>query len=376
MRPLSIKTGTALRLGAANIWRALFYRLGLRLGWNPVKRIAAEQPTAPFFWASSSCTPLDNALADDRMALTAFGWPADLDVTQGPPDWHKSIITGGVAPTVSWWQIPDFVDGLGDIKGVWEASRFDWLLAFARRAEQGDGGSLDRINTWLQDWCEQNPPYLGANWKCGQEASIRVMHLAMSTRLLGQVRAPAQGLIALLRAHLKRIAPTIQYAIAQDNNHGTSEAAALFIGGSWLVALSEEDRDAHRWMRQGRKWLENRAKRLIEEDGSFSQYSINYHRVMLDTYSMAEIWRRALELPEFSGGLVRKLKLATAWLGNMVSPDGGIHQTLAPTTVPVCFPWRIRTIGMFGHPCSSPRCCLPVSSLIQSPARTTSLFTY
>lgn len=323
MRPLSLKIGTAWRLGAANIWRALFYRLGLRLGWNPVNRIEAEQPTAPFFGASSSCTPLDNAMVDDRIALTAFGLPADLDVTQGPPDWHKSIITGGVAPTVPWWQIADFVDGLGDIKGVWEVSRFDWLLAFARRAEQGDGGSLDRINTWLQDWCKQNPPYLGANWKCGQEASIRVMHVAMSARLLGQVRAPAQGLIALLRAHLKRIAPTIQYAIAQDNNHGTSEAAALFIGGSWLVSLSEEDRDAHRWMRQGRRWLENRAKRLIEEDGSFSQYSINYHRVMLDTYSMAEIWRRALELPEFSGGLVRKLKLATAWLGNMVSPDGG-----------------------------------------------------
>ena len=40
----------------------------------------------------------------------------------------------------------------------------------------------------------------------------------------------------LVYIHLKRIESTISYAIAQDNNHGTSEAAALFIGGSWLLA--------------------------------------------------------------------------------------------------------------------------------------------
>ena len=49
----------------------------------------------------------------------------------------------------------------------------------------------------------------------------------------------------------------------------------------------------------GRYWLENRVAHLVEPDGSFSQYSINYHRVLLDTLCMVEIWRRAINLPMF-----------------------------------------------------------------------------
>ena len=73
----------------------------------------------------------------------------------------------------------------------------------------------------------------------------------------------------------------------------------------------------------GRKWLENRATRLIEPDGSFSQYSVNYHRVMLDTYSMAEHWRKVLELPAFSQKLYQQLQSATNWLYQMVQAETG-----------------------------------------------------
>jgi hypothetical protein len=125
----------------------------------------------------------------------------------------------------------------------------------------------------------------------------------------------------LIRTHLLRIAPTIQYAIAQDNNHGTSEAAALFIGGSWLASLG--DRDGDKWQCVGRKWLENRAARLIANDGSFSQHSVVYHRVMLDTYSMAEYWRRKMQLPPFSQRLVARLDTATRWLYQMTQIETG-----------------------------------------------------
>jgi hypothetical protein len=121
--------------------------------------------------------------------------------------------------------------------------------------------------------------------------------------------------------HLRRIAPTIQYAVAQDNNHGTSEAAALFIGGSWLEALNVEE--GRRWARAGRRWLENRAARLIGPEGSFSQYSLNYHRVMIDTYSLAETWRRQRGLPAFSLRLRQRLAAATAWLRHLTSDSTG-----------------------------------------------------
>src|SRR6185503_7196639 len=109
-----------------------------------------------------------------------------------------------------------------------------------------------RLNHWLSDWSVTNPPYHGPNWKCGQEASIRVMHLLVGAILLGQAHAPEPGLVALVAAHLQRIAPTMSYAIGQQNNHGTSEAAALFAGGDFLARAG--DARGLRWSALGRHW--------------------------------------------------------------------------------------------------------------------------
>ena len=92
----------------------------------------------------------------------------------------------------------DFKSGIEDIKTVWEASRFDWALSFAQLASQGDLKSLDQLNIWLDNWCEKNPPYFGLNWKCGQEASIRVIHLAIVAVVLGQDKSPLPNLLEFM----------------------------------------------------------------------------------------------------------------------------------------------------------------------------------
>ena len=178
-----------------------------------------------------------DAVTDWQTSSRLFSY-WQIPLTNDPPDWLANPLTGQriVAPERPWWLIPDFDPAVGDIKLIWEFSRMDWVLAFAQRARNGDTAALARLNAWLEDWCVHNPPYQGPNWKCGQEASIRVMHLACAALVLGQIRRPTTGLRDLVRVHLQRIAPTVCYAMAQDNNHGTSEAAALFIGGSWLAA--------------------------------------------------------------------------------------------------------------------------------------------
>ncbi|WP_256575159.1 heparinase II/III-family protein [Pseudomonas sp. PA27(2017)] len=225
-------------------------------------------------------------------------------------------------PLRPWWHIPDFDPKVGDIKLLWELSRFDWVLAFAQRGRQGDSAAMVRLNTWLQDWSQANAPYLGPNWKCGQEASLRVLHLAAAAIMLGQDADQAlPGLSALLVVHLQRIAPTRHYAVAQDNNHGTSEAAALFVGGSWLATLG--DPRGHAWAASGRALLCNRSSRLIGKQGTFSQYSLNYHRMMLDALSFAELWRLRLGEPVFNAGFQQRAHAAARWLYEMVDPVSG-----------------------------------------------------
>lgn len=322
MTGLLSKLRVGYALGLPNVMRAVGYRLGVRLGLNPVRRLQAKTPLGPFFDTQlSQGSKTDTPALWVSSALIFSYWP--MAVSNEPPDWLANPLTGKRVsdPDRDWWQIPDFDPEVGDIKLIWELSRFDWVLAFAKSAQQGDGGSLSKLNDWLSSWCESNPPYNGPNWKCGQEASIRVMHLAMAALMLGQVRSVTPGLRDLVHVHLMRIAPTVQYAMAQDNNHGTSEAAALFIGGSWLSALGVPEGDV--WAKKGRFWLENRAARLIGKHGSFSQYSVNYHRVMLDTFAMVEVWRKHLGLPAFSAVWNEKALAATHWLRNMVSPVNG-----------------------------------------------------
>jgi len=323
MTGLFTKARTAWGLGGGNIARAVGYNLGVKLGLNPVRRLKAATPRGTFFNMPSvtGALTIHDVTGWQSEALLFSRWPFTLPDT--PPDWLANPFNGQrvAEPERDWWRIPDFDPAVGDIKLIWELSRLDWVLPFAQCAHKGDPLALERLNAWLADWCEHNPPFKGPNWKCGQEASIRVMHLAMAALILGQVRATSPSLRDLVQLHLQRIAPTLQYAMAQDNNHGTSEAAALFMGGSWLVAVGVSEGD--NWARTGRRWLEDRASRLIGTQGSFSQYSLNYHRVMLDTFCMAEVWRRHLDLPAFSARWQSRTLAASQWLRHMVNPDNG-----------------------------------------------------
>jgi len=120
--------------------------------------------------------------------------------------------------------------------------------------------------------------------------------------------------------------PTIRYAVAQNNNHGTSEAAALFIGGAWL--MSQEltgtlQKVAQKWCKAGRRWLEDRVAALVGLDGSFSQHSVNYHRILVDTLCQVEVWRQDLQEASFSDRYMARSRLAVRWLAAMTDAGTG-----------------------------------------------------
>lgn len=311
-------------LGLVNLVRVFFYRVGAKTRFGAIRRIRSDNTQGPFFLNYQGKVVNFPALELWQQRARWFGWYSQRLNGSLPPDWCLNPFTGvrmESSQPLEWWQIDDFDSSVGDIKIFWELSRFEWVLAFAQKTKRGDETSIDRLNLWLEDWCRKNPPYYGCQWKCGQEASIRVMHLAIASLILGQVHDAAQGLIKFIEIHLQRIEPTISYAIAQDNNHGTSEAAALYIGGSWLSSLGCAK--GQKWQCTGAKWLINRAMRLIMPDGSFSQYSVNYHRVVLDTFSMVEVWRQHLNLPEFPSKYLLRVKQAANWLNAMVQSQTG-----------------------------------------------------
>jgi len=307
------------RLGLINIFRVARHRLLLRFGVHPVCRLKAEITPGIFFQEPAELIDLPASTAWNE-SLKYFDW-FELP-SEGVPNWFARPLSGGTdwQSSGAWWT-PTGISG-GDIKEIWDISRFSWVLALAQRAAKGDRAELDRLNEWLRDWSEKNSPYIGPNWACGQEASIRLMHLAVAAFILGQERVPSQSVLSFVRAHLARIELTLSYSLSQDNNHGVLEAAGLFVGGEWLCAASG-DASARRWADLGRKWLEERAKRLIFPDGGFSMYSVAYHREFLDALTICEFWRLRFDLPHFSSVFAERAKGAALWLKAFTNPVSG-----------------------------------------------------
>ena len=59
---------------------------------------------------------------------------------------------------------------------------------------------------------DKNPSYLGVNWACGQEAALRILHLAQAAIILDEVPTAHPALLHLIETCATRIAPTLHYA--------------------------------------------------------------------------------------------------------------------------------------------------------------------
>ena len=245
-----------------------------------------------------------------------LGWPVD---------WLLNPIVGARHHAdAHWCDYPTFSPGQGDVKDVWEPSRFAcafWLVrAYALTGDEKYPAAFWQM---FEAWCRQNPPNMGPNWKCGQEAAIR--SFAWCFALYGFWRSaetrPGRvcDMVKMLALHADRIDKNIGYAISQKNNHALSEAIGLLTIG----LLFPELRSAARWRGRGRTILEKEICRQIYDDGSFVQHSMNYHRVMLHDC----LWAiRLAELNDqpLSAELVRRVSLAGEFLQAMLDEASGL----------------------------------------------------
>ncbi len=293
----------------------------------------ASAATSARFARSEAVEPLEVAGSEavieaaERLVAGQLDYFGSMRVDAGsPPRWFHDPYRRVDFRDVSahWSRLADLNVG-GDIKVIWEPSRFAWCPVLVQAyLACGDPRYIDTANAWLADWQEMNPVNAGPNWMCGQETSIRLLHVLLADALLrkhASVRSPIDDFVAL---HCERIAMTRSYAIAQDNNHSISEAAALYVGGDWLARNRRDSGSlGRRYHSVGARTLERQAAKLILPDGTFSQFSVNYHRLMLDTLSLVEWWRRDNALSDFSGDFQAAAGKATEWLLHAVDQRSG-----------------------------------------------------
>ena len=260
---------------------------------------------------------LRNTLAEPLI----FGWkPLPL---VSPPNWHQGTINRdfSIPNDRSWWESEAAATQVGDIKEIWEQSRMGWAVSMAQLVAAKEPKFLDKLNEWIDDWNSENPPFYGPNWICSQEASFRVINLAASWLILGDQNIENSAIGALVLNHLRRIESTLGYSEAQANNHIILEAAALFIGGSWLEP--ENLKAGRKFKKKGRLLLEKSVRVLVYPDGEFSQHSANYQRLVNDCLAFVEVWRVRKEQPRFTEGLYIHAGKINAFLSELVVGEEG-----------------------------------------------------
>src|SRR5699024_2758800 len=132
--------------------------------------------------------------------------------------------------------IPDFDQERGDIKVIWEASRFTHFFYFIRAYMiTKDRKYFDAFSNQLKDWLQENSYSYGANYKCGQEATLRMINV-----LIAYSAFKSYGLTTskddknvqyLVEVSYKKVLSNFFYAHkCIKNNHTLSEMTGLIIG--------------------------------------------------------------------------------------------------------------------------------------------------
>ncbi len=287
-------------------WRGLFFRLQyallLRLGWwrhrfpldPPMRKyrdLASWRAERPAFFFSSrgelslGSFPFSKAEAQVRAARRGrWLFFSGLWFEVGyPPDWLFNPLSGfRYDGGRHWTEVADFSAEAGDIKFVWELSRFSWLGVFLRYDHHGGEDLGEEVFALLDDWMDANPLNAGPQYRCSQEIAVRVMNWALA--LYYYAEHPAlhaarfERLLHYLYWQLDHIEKNLGFSRhAVRNNHLMAESLCLYLGGVLFPFFPR----ASIWRKLGKEQFEKEILYQIAEDGSYLQHSHNYHRVVV-----------------------------------------------------------------------------------------------
>lgn len=293
------------------------------------------------------------AKADAEAILTGeFNLFGELPVRLGvQPDWlaFPGLAGGGEhAAADRHWSAVD-IDALGgDVKLLWEPSRFAWIYALGRAyVLDGDERYAERFWHLLLSWLETNPPNVGPHWVSGQEVAIRLIAMLFAWQAfdpwLERQEEVRSALLEAIAVHGGRIPWTLDYDRAQGNNHLIVEAAALYGAGALLPGLAS----ANGWEREGRRTLEAAICHQFFADGGYVQHSVNYARLALQASLWAAGIAQRLNQP-FGEVTLAKLRSGGEWLRSMIcgrqgeTPDYGPNDGAHLMPLSNCGYWDFR----------------------------------
>ncbi len=204
-------------------------------------------------------------------------------------EWHINPLTGYEYSKITHWsKIPEFTKEAGDIKYVWEKARFSWVYSFIRYDKHASQDSSKFIFDSIESFIDQNPINQGPNYICSQEISLRILNWVFALYYYKHSEALDEGkfhkILTSINAQIDHVYSNINFSrIAVRNNHALTETLTLYLTGLLFPFFP----NAKKWKTEGKKWFEKEIEYQIYDDGSYLQYSMNYHRVVVQLLTWA-----------------------------------------------------------------------------------------
>lgn len=256
-------------------------------------------------------------------------------------DWVTNPASGyHYNPRQHWTKVNDFSQEAGDIKFVWEKSRFSWLLTVCRYDYHYEEDHAEFAIGQILDWIEKNPLNCGPNYKCSQETSLRVLNWLFALNFYKNNEALTderwQRIMTSIHWQIDHVYKNINFSrIAVRNNHAITETLTLYLMGVMFPQMP----NASKWKKDGKKWFEQEIAYQVEDDGTFIQDSMNYHRVVIQlfTYAIAISDKQGETFSEFVyekayksvNFLFQCQEPSNGWLPNYGANDGALFFPLS-----------------------------------------------
>ena len=197
-----------------------------------------------------------------------------------PIRWNYNPITKkNVDKNKMWFKIKDFNNEIGDIKIIWEPSRFCHFYLFSKAyIITKDIKYYNAFISQVKKWNSENIYPYGPNYKCGQESAIRMINLLMNYSVFKEYNLidedDCREIMLIVKNSYKKLLSNFFYAEkCVRNNHTISELMGLIIG-AWC---EKNEKRKNKYYKKIIKQL----KKQIMTYGGYIQYSFNYHRLVL-----------------------------------------------------------------------------------------------
>lgn len=239
-------------------------------------------------------------------------------------DWLTNPSTGHqYDASKHWTEIEDISKSAGDIKYTWEKSRFSFLYTLIRHDYHFDSNNAALVFEEIESWINANPINQGPNYKCSQEMSLRILNWTFALYYYKNASELTEELfdkiLHYVYWHLKHVYNNINFSLKSvRNNHAITEVLMLYLGGSLFPFFPE----AKQWKRKGKKWFEQEIAYQIYEDGTFLQFSHNYHRVLIQLLTWA-FYLSEINNDAFSEITYKRAKASLNYLYQCTNPDNG-----------------------------------------------------